>query len=138
MIPVEIPPLRSRREDIPVLVEHFVRKHQQRTGKRIDRLEDGVVEKLQDYDWPGNVRELENTIERAVVLSTSGVIGAAAISVLGVAAAQVGNPAFDEAAHEHRVDGTGNDPAGARQRRRREERRGRSPWASASARSATT
>ena len=91
VIPVEIPPLRSRREDIPVLIEHFVRKHQQRTGKRIDRLEDGVIEKLQDYDWPGNVRELENTIERAVVLSTSGVIAAAAISVLGPLTRQSGN-----------------------------------------------
>jgi DNA-binding NtrC family response regulator len=91
VIPVEIPPLRNRRDDIPVLIEHFVRKHQQRTGKRIDRLEDGVIEKLQAYDWPGNVRELENTIERAVVLSTSGVIGAAAISVLGPLTRQSGN-----------------------------------------------
>ncbi len=91
VIPIEIPPLRQRREDIPVLAEHFVRKHQQRTGKRIDRLEDGVVEKLQDYDWPGNVRELENTIERAVVLSPSSVISAASISVLGPLARQAGN-----------------------------------------------
>ena len=85
VIPIEIPPLRSRRDDIPVLAEHFVRKHQQRTGKRIDRMEQGVLEKLTDYDWPGNVRELENSIERAVVLSTTGVITAAAISVLGAA-----------------------------------------------------
>jgi DNA-binding NtrC family response regulator len=86
VIPIEIPPLRSRREDIPILVEHFVRKHQQRTGKRIERIEDGVVATLSTYEWPGNVRELENTIERAVVLSTDGAIGAASISVLGVAA----------------------------------------------------
>src|SRR5438552_2420151 len=91
VIPVEIPPLRSRREDIPVLIEHFVRKHQQQTGRRHDKLEDGVVEKLQDYDWPGNVRELENTIERAVVLSTNGTIGAATISVLGALAPQTGS-----------------------------------------------
>ena len=71
-----------------VLAEHFVRKHQQRTGKRIDRIEDGVHEKLAAYEWPGNVRELENTIERAVVLSTSGAISIDAISVLGVAAGQ--------------------------------------------------
>jgi DNA-binding NtrC family response regulator len=90
VIPIEIPPLRSRREDIPVLIEHFVRKHQQRTGKRIERLEEGVIEKLQDYDWPGNVRELENTIERAVVLSTRGVIAAAAISVIGPLTRQSG------------------------------------------------
>ena len=87
VIPIEIPPLRSRREDIPVLIEHFARKHQQRTGKRIDRIEESVVTDLQAYDWPGNVRELENTIERAVVLSTSGVISAAAISVLSTSTA---------------------------------------------------
>jgi DNA-binding NtrC family response regulator len=88
VIPIEIPPLRNRREDIPVLAEHFVRKHQQRTGKRIDRIENGVVEALGGYQWPGNVRELENTIERAVVLSTDGVIGPASISVVGVATGQ--------------------------------------------------
>jgi DNA-binding NtrC family response regulator len=88
VIPIEIPPLRSRREDIPVLVEHFVRKHQQRTGKRIERIENGVTEALRDYEWPGNVRELENTIERAVVLSTDGVIGPGSISVVGVPTAR--------------------------------------------------
>jgi len=87
VIPIEIPPLRNRREDITVLAEHFVRKHQQRTGKRIDRIEDGVLDKLVGYEWPGNVRELENTIERAVVLSTSGGITVQSISVLGVATA---------------------------------------------------
>src|SRR5437763_2200225 len=91
VIPIEIPPLRNRREDIPVLFEHFLRKHQQRTGKRIERTEEGVVAKLQDYEWPGNVRELENTIERAVVLSTNGTIGAATISVLGALAPQTGS-----------------------------------------------
>ena len=91
VIPIEIPPLRNRREDIPVLFEHFLRKHQQRTGKRIERTEEGVVAKLQDYEWPGNVRELENTIERAVVLSTNGTIGAATISVLGALTPQTGN-----------------------------------------------
>lgn len=85
VIPIDIPPLRNHREDIPVLVEHFVRKHQQRTGKRVDRIDEGVVETLADYDWPGNVRELENAIERAVVLSTNGVISTGSISVLGVA-----------------------------------------------------
>ena len=88
VIPIEMPPLRNRREDIPVLTEHFVRKHQQRTGKRIERIEDGVVEKLAAYEWPGNVRELENTIERAVVLSTNGAISASSISVLGVTSGQ--------------------------------------------------
>jgi transcriptional regulator with PAS, ATPase and Fis domain len=69
VIPIEIPPLRDRRDDIPRLVEHFVKKHAQRTGRRVERIDEGGLAGLQQYDWPGNVRELENTIERAVVLS---------------------------------------------------------------------
>src|SRR3954468_14973566 len=88
VIPIEIPPLRERRDDIPSLVEHFIRKHAQRVGRRIERLEDSVMTGLQQYDWPGNVRELENTIERAVVLSTGTAITARAISVLGATAPQ--------------------------------------------------
>jgi two-component system NtrC family response regulator len=88
VIPIELPPLRERRDDITALVDHFVRKHAQRTGRRIDRIEDGVIGALQQYDWPGNVRELENTIERAVVLSPGTTLAAQAISVLGAAPAQ--------------------------------------------------
>jgi DNA-binding NtrC family response regulator len=88
VIPIELPPLRERREDVAALVEHFVAKHAQRIGRRIERIDDSVVAALQQYEWPGNVRELENTIERAVVLSTDPVITAQAISVLGVAAPQ--------------------------------------------------
>ena len=87
VIPIELPPLRERRDDIPALVEHFLRKHTQRTGRRVERIEEGVLTGLQQYDWPGNVRELENTIERAVVLSTGPVIAAAAVSVLGASSA---------------------------------------------------
>jgi DNA-binding NtrC family response regulator len=83
VIPIAIPPLRERREDIPVLIDHFVDKHRQRTGKRIERVDEDVIKALQRYEWPGNVRELENTIERAVVLSTSPVITSSAISLLG-------------------------------------------------------
>jgi len=88
VIPIEIPSLRERREDIPSLVEHFIQKHAQRVGRRIERLDESVMGGLQQYDWPGNVRELENTIERAVVLSTGPVIGARAVSVLGAATPQ--------------------------------------------------
>jgi two-component system response regulator AtoC len=84
VIPLEIPPLRERREDIPVLVEHFVRKHAQRAGKRIEGLATGVLEALQKADWPGNVRELENTVERAIVLSPTPVIGPDVVRLLGV------------------------------------------------------
>jgi len=88
VIPIEIPPLRERRDDIPALVEHFLKKHAQRTGRRIERIDEGGLAGLQQYDWPGNVRELENTIERAVVLSPGPIIAARAISVLGAAPQQ--------------------------------------------------
>jgi len=87
VIPIEIPPLRDRREDIPMLIEHFVEKHRQRSGKRIDRVERGVVEALSHYDWPGNVRELENTIERAVVLATTPTLTEQSVSLLGATSA---------------------------------------------------
>jgi DNA-binding NtrC family response regulator len=85
VIPIEIPPLRDRREDVPMLVEHFVRRHADRMGKRVERVADGALDLLAGYAWPGNVRELENTIERAVVLSPGPVIGPQDISILGVA-----------------------------------------------------
>jgi DNA-binding NtrC family response regulator len=88
VIPIAIPPLREHREDIPPLVDHFVRKHAQRTGRRVERIEEGVLAGLRQYDWPGNVRELENTIERAVVLSSGSVITERAISVLGAVTPQ--------------------------------------------------
>jgi DNA-binding NtrC family response regulator len=84
VIPIHIPPLRERREDIPALTDHFIRKHNQRTGKRTEKVEEAVLESFRGYDWPGNVRELENTIERAVVLSPGPVITHREISLLGV------------------------------------------------------
>jgi DNA-binding NtrC family response regulator len=88
VIPIHLPPLRERREDIPALVEHFLSKHAHRIGRRIDRIDDGALAALQQYDWPGNVRELENTIERAVVLSVGPVISTRAVSVIGAATPQ--------------------------------------------------
>src|SRR5258707_3938263 len=88
VIPIEIPPLRDRRDDIPALVEHFVKKHAQRIGRRVEKIDESGIAGLQQYDWPGNVRELENTIERAVVLSPGPVIAARAISVIGTVTPQ--------------------------------------------------
>jgi len=86
VIPIQIPPLRDRPEDIPVLAEHFVEKHRQRTGKRVTGMAPDVLEALQHYSWPGNVRELENTIERAVVLATTPLVTTASLSLLGATA----------------------------------------------------
>src|SRR5262245_14838161 len=74
VIPIGMPPLRDRREDVPLLVEHFIRRHAGRAGKRIDGITPDAMSLLVDAPWPGNVRELENTVERAVVLSPTPVI----------------------------------------------------------------
>jgi DNA-binding NtrC family response regulator len=81
VIPIALPPLRERPEDIPLLVDHFVRKHAQRTGQHIEGVATAARAWLLAYHWPGNVRELENTIERAVVLATGPVIEADAVQV---------------------------------------------------------
>jgi two-component system response regulator AtoC len=94
VIPIHIPPLRARREDIPVLVEHFVQKHSARAGKRIDGLAPGLMASLQAAEWPGNVRELENTIERAVVLSQGALIGEDAVMFGGPSTPTTGAPPF--------------------------------------------
>jgi two-component system NtrC family response regulator len=93
VIPIDLPPLRDRRDDIPALVDHFLRKHGGRTGKRVDEVTPEAIAALLSHDWPGNVRELENTIERAVVLSGP-VIDAAAISFVGARAPSAGLPSL--------------------------------------------
>ncbi|MCG8466943.1 MAG: sigma-54 dependent transcriptional regulator [Gemmatimonadetes bacterium] len=68
VISVELPPLRARLDDIPLLAEHFLKREAERVGEKPRKLSDEVIKILQEYQWPGNVRELENVIERALVL----------------------------------------------------------------------
>ncbi len=75
VITIPIPPLRERREDIPLLAEHFIRIYASENNKAISGLHPDAMRALLDHDWPGNVRELENAIERAVVLCPGGAIG---------------------------------------------------------------
>jgi len=70
VFPINIPPLRERKEDIPFLVEHFIKKLSGETGSRVRSVSDEALRKLMDYHWPGNVRELENVIERSLLLAT--------------------------------------------------------------------
>ncbi|PID57150.1 ATPase [candidate division KSB3 bacterium] len=77
VIPIEVPPLRERKEDIPHLVEHFRKKYSEATHKQVLNCSQGALEILMRYSWYGNVRELENTIERAVVMTSGSVIGPA-------------------------------------------------------------
>jgi formate hydrogenlyase transcriptional activator len=74
VIPICLPPLRERVEDIPLLVEHFVRKYSARFKRPIDLIPDEVMEALKTHDWPGNIRELQNFIERALVFSPESVL----------------------------------------------------------------
>jgi two-component system response regulator HydG len=71
VITIPIPPLRDRKEDIPLLIDHFLEKFSHETAKQVDHITRDTIEHLIAYEWPGNVRELENAIERAVVLSKS-------------------------------------------------------------------
>jgi two-component system response regulator PilR (NtrC family) len=71
VIPIALPPLRERREDIPLLADHFLAKYNEQMGKQVSGLSHEVLELLQRYDWPGNIRELENVIERAVALEST-------------------------------------------------------------------
>ena len=72
VFPIRSLPLRERREDIPLLVRHFVGKFSGETGRQVDSVPTDVMERLISYDWPGNVRELENVVERAVIVSRGG------------------------------------------------------------------
>src|SRR5262245_47003327 len=74
VFPIRIPPLSERREDIPLLVEHFTQKYARRMNKQIDTIPESTIQKLQRWSWPGNVRELENLIERSVILSWNNVL----------------------------------------------------------------
>ena len=69
VFPITIPPLRQRKEDIPLLVNHFVAKFNKKIGKKIETVSKDTLNALQEYHWPGNVRELESVIERAVITS---------------------------------------------------------------------
>jgi formate hydrogenlyase transcriptional activator len=89
VFPIRVPPLRERREDIPLLVQHFTQKYARRMNKKIDTISESTLQKLQRWSWPGNVRELENLIERSVILTCS--------STLSVSMSEKVNSAIDAA-----------------------------------------
>ncbi|MFV0423206.1 sigma-54-dependent transcriptional regulator [Oleidesulfovibrio sp.] len=81
VFPIRVPPLRSRVEDIPLLVKHLVEKHSSRIGKRISKVPGSVIRKLIQYSWPENVRELENIIERLIILSPGDELDSSALQL---------------------------------------------------------
>ena len=70
VFPIDVPPLRDRREDIPLLVRYFANKYARRMGKQIESIPKEAMDALSHYAWPGNIRELQNLMERAALLST--------------------------------------------------------------------
>jgi DNA-binding NtrC family response regulator len=73
VFPIEMPPLRERKDDILILVEYFVRRYAIRAGKNIRTIDQKTLDLLQAYNWPGNIRELQNVIERSIILSSTDV-----------------------------------------------------------------
>jgi DNA-binding NtrC family response regulator len=79
VVPISLPPLRERKEDIPLLVQHFIAKYNQRLGKRVERIDDEALQMLMSYAWPGNIRELENLMERSVLFADGAIIHGASL-----------------------------------------------------------
>ncbi len=74
VFPLNVPPLRARREDIPLLTRYFVQKHAQRMGRHIDTIPTSALDALTNHDWQGNIRELQNVLERSVILTSGSVL----------------------------------------------------------------
>ena len=107
VFPLHVPPLRDRREDIPLLTRYFVQKHAHRMGRNIDTIPTSVLAALTNYDWPGNIRELQNVLERSVILTNGSVLQVAMMPELngkGVpSASQDISPAESENAERERI-----------------------------------
>jgi transcriptional regulator with PAS, ATPase and Fis domain len=79
VLPIHLPPLRERREDIPLLIAHFLQKFSKDLGKDVRGVTPEALAVLERYHWPGNIRELENVLERAIVLGAGDMLGADAL-----------------------------------------------------------
>ena len=97
VLPVKIPPLRERNEDIPLLCQHFINQLNETLGRKIKGISSGAMACLLGHSWPGNVRELENAIERAMVLSDSDVLADGSFSFSGVGSRSQGRSPMDHA-----------------------------------------
>ena len=133
VISIQLPPLRDRKDDIPLLVQHFLEKYGEENKKSGLELTPDALDLLTEYDWPGNVRELENVIERAVVLSAGVAHRRRADSGSRAQGAELPDAAVRRAAGRHLVQGRHHrlreaaDRVDARSGRRRPEARRRAP-----------
>jgi transcriptional regulator with PAS, ATPase and Fis domain len=75
VFPIEVPPLRQRKDDVLMLLEYFVHRCAKKVGKNFGKIDKRTLELFRSYDWPGNIRELQNVVERSVIVSSDGVFG---------------------------------------------------------------
>ena len=103
VIHIQVPPLRERPEDIPLLAQHFLRRYATETNKKIDSIHPEALEAMRRYPWPGNIRELENAIERAVVVGKGRQIklGDLPFVIPAGGAAEVGKLSLEEMERQH-------------------------------------
>jgi formate hydrogenlyase transcriptional activator len=102
VFPLTVPPLRERREDIPLLIRYFTQKHARRMNRPIESIPSAAIESLTNYEWPGNIRELQNVIERSVILSPGRVLQVAMPEIARNAAPATKTRA-DDAAERKRI-----------------------------------
>src|SRR5205807_9529293 len=98
VFPIEVPPLRDRRDDIPLLVHYFANKYARRMGKQIESIPNETMDALSRYSWPGNIRELQNLMERAALLSTGPSLRVPLAGILN-------DPGFNGATHWSKPSG---------------------------------
>ena len=101
IFPIHLPPLRERREDIPLLAAYLVTRKAQRLGRKIERIPKSVLDRLTSYDWPGNVRELENVLERAIILAPGASLPLEAIQLGSAAPARAGKHPYSPGTKAH-------------------------------------
>ena len=103
VFPLTVPPLRERRDDIPLLIRYFTQKHAKRMNRPIEEISSAAIEALTRYDWPGNIRELQNVVERSVILSPGRVLQIALPEISRVPRMDARDPKLEEAAERDRI-----------------------------------
>jgi formate hydrogenlyase transcriptional activator len=101
VVPVDVPPLRERRDDIPLLAVHFLRRLSRQLGRRVERISEKLLQELMGYDWPGNIRELENFLARAIVLCSGDTLDMPLLGANPGASAANHSQTLEEAERKH-------------------------------------
>ena len=98
-----VPPLRERKEDIPLLIRYFTQKHAKRMNRPIESIPSAAIEFLTDYEWPGNIRKLQNLVERSVILSPGRILQIALPETAKTSPPFPGTPRLEESAERARI-----------------------------------